>query len=272
MPEFEDALSTALRQAAESVVPDRPLRLVSEAHAQGRRTRRRRRFAVVSTAAAVAAAVAVGGTVVAMSGSEGHRTGPVVADPANPPSGRGQRDAQMSSALTRLLTPGTLTGTRAENSDAQDDEKAGLAPSAGVAGRFTNSRGTAVVSVFVTRKPAGAGPFRPFCPPDGADGPCHFAPYKDGQVLVSQSVSPAPKDWLDSVYETTDYQVVVMQYWLWKPGAHEPNSPKTDAPLTVAQLTSIAESDLWRTVAAGMPVPPRSARLAGRHISSAPWS
>jgi hypothetical protein len=275
MPEFEDALSTALRQAARSVVPDRPLRLVSEAHAQGRRMRRRRKFAMVSTAAAVAVAVAVGGTVVAMSGSDGHRTDTMVADPPNPPSGQGQRDVQMGNALTTLLTPGTLTGTRPEDSNAKDDKKAGLAPAAGVAGKFTNSRGTAVVSVFVTRKPAGAGPSTAVCPPvrsGASDGPCHVATYKDGRVMVSQSIQPAPDDWLGSLYETTDYQVSVIQDWLRKPGAHDGNSPKTDAPLTVAQLTSIAESDLWRTIATGMPVPPPSAQMAGRFVSPTPWS
>ncbi|CAG6393797.1 hypothetical protein NMG29_04930 [Streptomyces cocklensis] len=273
MPEFEDALSTALRQAAESVLPDRPLRLVSEAHAQGRRTRRRRKLAMVTTAAAVAAALAVGGTVVAMSGSDGHRTDTMVADP--PPAGQGQRDVQMSNALTALLTPGTLTGIRPEDSIAKEDEKAGIAPAAGVAAKFSNSRGVAVVSVFVTRKPAGAGLSRVVCPPGGSggsDGPCHIATFKDGRVMVSQSIQPAPKDWLGALYETAGYQVTVIQDWLRKPGTPGGNSPKTDAPLTVAQLTSIAQSDLWRTIAAGMPVPPGSATVAGRFVSPAPWS
>lgn len=275
MPEFEDALSTALRQAAESVRPDRPLRLVSEAHAQGRRIRRRRKFAMASTAAAVAAAVAVGGTVVAMAGSDGHKTDTMVADPPNPASAQRQRDVQMSNALTALLTPGTLTGIRHEDSNAEVDKKGGIAPAAGVAAKFANGRGTAVVSVFVTRMPAGAGPSTVRCPPvrpGDSDGPCHMSAYRDGRVMVSQSIQPAPDDWVGSLYQTADYQVTVIQDWLRKPGAHGGNSPKTHAPLSVAQLTSIAESDRWRNIAASMPVPPHSAQIAGRFVSPTPWS
>jgi hypothetical protein len=271
MPEFEDALSSAFHQAAESVRPDRPLRLVSEAHAKGRRIRRRRKAVMVS--AAVAAAVAFGGTVVATSGSGGHRTDTIVADPATPPSGQRDRDARMSDALTALLTPGTVTGTRPVDSLAKEDKKEGVAPAAGVAAKFTNSRGTAVVSIFVTRKPAGAGPSRAVCPPVGrgdGDGPCHVATYKDGRILVSQIMHPAPKDWLASTYETAKYQVAVSQYWL--KGPRHSATPETDAPLSVAQLTSIAESDLWRDIAAGMPVPPRSTTVTFRIVDTAPWS
>ncbi|SHM43788.1 hypothetical protein [Actinacidiphila paucisporea] len=273
MPEFEDALSTALRQAAEAVLPDSPLRLVSEAHAQGRRIRRRRKAAIVTTAAAVAAAVAVGGTVVATSLSGGHRTDAIAAGRPTPPSGQRERDARMHDALTTLLTPGTLTGIRTEDS-AASEAKEGQAPAAGVAAKFTDSRGTAVVSVFVTRKPAGAQPMG-VCPParvGASDGPCHVFTYKDGRTIVSQVVVEAPDDWLASTYETGDYQVAVNQLWLPKPGAHSSGLPTTVAPLTVAQLTSIAESDLWRTIAAGMPVPPRSATLPFRLIETTPWS
>jgi hypothetical protein len=268
MPEFEDALSTALHQAAESVLPDRPLRLVSEAHARGRRTRRRRKAALVSTAAAVAAAVLAGGTVVAMSRSDGHLSDTIVADP--PPAQR-ERDARMSDALTALLTPGTLDGIRAEDGKATDADK-GIAPAAGVAAKFTNSRGTAVVSVFVTRKGAGSGPSRAVCPPARTGEPCHLATYKDGRVIVAQSIYPAPEDWLASTYETTGYQVSVSQDWLRKEGKHFSDPPKTDAPLTVAQLMSIAESDLWRNIAAGMPVPPGSATVPYRVVTPGPWS
>lgn len=230
---------------------------------------------MVSTAAAVAAAVAVGGTVVAMSGSDGHRTGTMVVDPATPQSAQGQRDVRMSNALTALLKPGTLTGIRPEDSIAKEDRRGGLAPAAGVAAKFTNSRGTAVVSVFVTRRPAGSGPSRIVCPPvrAGDSGePCHLTPYRDGRVMISQSIQPAPKDWVGALYETADYQVAVIQDWLRKPGAKDGSAPKTAAPLTAAQLTSIAESDLWRSIATGMPVPPHSAQVAGRFISPAPWS
>lgn len=271
MPEFEDALSSAFHQAAESVLPDRPLRLVSEAHAKGRRIRRRRKAVMVS--AAVAVAVVVGGTVVATSGSSGHHADTIVADPATQPSGKGDRDARMRDALTTLLKPGTLTGIRAQDSLAKEDKKGSLAPSAGVAAKFTDSRGTAVVSVFVTRKPAGAGPSRAVCPPAGRggdEGPCHIATYRDGRTMVSQIMHPAPKDWLASTYETTTYQVDVGQYWLRGPGHSAP--PKSGAPLSAAQLTSIAESDLWRDIAAKMPAPPRSATVAFRIVDTAPWS
>ncbi|WUH91493.1 hypothetical protein OG900_16175 [Streptomyces sp. NBC_00433] len=272
MPEFEDALSTAFRQATESVRPDKPLRLVSEAHAQGRRIRRRRKVAVVSTAVAVAAAVAIGGTVVATSASGSHRAGTIVADPANPRTAQGKRDAQMRDAFTALLTPGTLAGIQSEDSDPGEAQQ-GVAPAAGIAAKFTNSRGTAVVSVFVTRKPAGSEPSRAVCPPvrgGDSDGPCHLFAYKDGRGMVSQNIHPAPADWLGSYYETADYQVTIGQNWLRTP--HHSNSPTTDAPLTVAQLTSIAESDLWRDIAAGMPVPPRSAMVPGRLITTESWS
>lgn len=258
MPDFEDSLGAAFRQATESVRPDRPLRLVSEAHAEGRRTRRRRKAAMVSTAAAVAIAVAVGGTLVATSGSKGRPADTIVANPPTPPSAREARYAQMSSALTALLTPGTLTGIHPANSMTGTQRYPG--PSAGVAARFTDSRGTAVVSVHVTRKPAGARPSASVCAPAGSagsDGPCHVATWKDGRVIVFQGIHPAPEDWLMSYYETTGYQVQVAQDWSVKPGRHS-GPPKTGAPLSAAQLASIAESDLWRAVAAGMPVPPMS--------------
>lgn len=274
MPAFEDALSTALRQAAESAEPDRPLRLVSAAHAQGRRTRRRRKAAVVSLTAAVAAAAAVGGTLVATSWSDGHHIDTMVASPPTPPSGSAARAARMHQALTTLLTPGTLTGIRPEDSAAKDDAAQHLAPAAGIAAKFTNSRGTAVVSVFVTRKPAGSGPSTAGCPPvrgGASDIPCHLSTYKDGRLIVTQSIQPAPKDWLASTYETPDFQVTVYQQWIRKPGT-DSETPKTDAPLTTQQLTSIAESDQWRHIATTMPPPPAPATIPFRLIPTTPWA
>jgi hypothetical protein len=250
--EFEDELGVVLRHVTDSVLPDKPLRLVYEAHARGRRTRRRRN--VVVSGAAALTLVAVGGAVVATSGTGDHGRSQVVQGSGIAVPQSADTVTRMKNAMTALLKPGALTFT-----DVWDADKGQVE----VMARFTNSRGTAYLEVRVTRYPAGTNIGKAVCP-EAIDptAPCSLSPWKGGQVNVYQSLFPAPADWLTGEYSTERFSVMVSQDWGPGGAGPRPKKPPTAAPLTAAQLTTIVKSDVWRDIATAMPPSSTLSRLA----------
>ncbi|MFH9861684.1 hypothetical protein [Streptomyces sp. NPDC017202] len=270
---FEEQLSAALHQAGGAFDTDRAA-LAAAGEVRGRRLRLRRRAALAGGAAGLALVGVGGALLVPSGGGDGPRNGSVAATGSGKPTAAPHVAAvsadDMVRTLTKLLPEGKVTRGAARGTD----DPLGLPPLAQVV--FDDGAGVGAVSLVVDRVGREEGTFDPAsvvtpCPgmemPGTVPDSCVTQNLPDGSVVTLIQGYEYPdrredtKAWSADLVTPAGQRVSVSE---WNAAAEkgEPVS-RTEPPLTMAQLKSLAAAKEWRRVADTLPEPAAAPTASG---------